>query len=142
MAFRACGPASGGAGRRTGGALPRAPYAYHQPDRAARPAASPGRRFPHQERRDMTLLPPALVYGLCLLTSVLCAGLLVRAWRRDRSQLLLWTAAAFGFFALNNLALVLDMLVFVNIELWPARMITNLLGFGILLYGFVWETGR
>lgn len=90
----------------------------------------------------MTLLPPAMVYGLCLLASVLCAALLFRAWRHDGSRLLLWTAAAFGFFALNNLALVLDMVVFVDIELWPARMITNLLGFGVLLYGFVWESGR
>ena len=85
---------------------------------------------------------PTLVYSLCLVASALCAGLLFRAWRRDRSRLLLWTAAAFGFFALNNLALVLDMIVFVDVQLWPARMIPSLLGFGILLYGFVWESGR
>jgi hypothetical protein len=90
----------------------------------------------------MTLLPPALVYGLCLLTSMLCAALLLRAWRRDRSRLLLWTAAAFGFFALNNLALVLDMVVFVETPLWPLRLIPNLLGFGVLVYGFVWESSR
>jgi hypothetical protein len=90
----------------------------------------------------MTLLPPVLVYGLCLLTSMLCAALLLRAWRRDRSRLLLWTAAAFGFFALNNLALVLDMVVFVETPLWPLRLIPNLLGFGVLIYGFVWESSR
>jgi len=85
---------------------------------------------------------PALVYSLCLLTSAGCAWLLLRAWHRDRSRLLLWTAIAFAFFALNNLALVLDMIVFVDVQLWPARMIPSLLGFGILLYGFVWESGR
>jgi len=90
----------------------------------------------------MTLLPPALVYGLCLLTSVLCAALLFRAWRHTRSRLLLWTAAAFGFFALNNLALVLDMVVFVETPLWPVRMIPNLLAFGVLIWGFVLESGR
>ena len=90
----------------------------------------------------MTLLPPALVYGLCLLTSVLCAALLFRAWRRDGSRLLLWTAAAFGFFALNNLALVLDMVVFLDTPLWPLRMVPNLLGFGVLIWGFVLESGR
>jgi hypothetical protein len=90
----------------------------------------------------MTALWPALVYSLCLVTSVLCAALLLRAWRRDRSRLLLWTAAAFCFFALNNLALVLDMVVFVQTPLWPARMIPNLLGFGVLLWGFVWESER
>jgi hypothetical protein len=90
----------------------------------------------------MTAGWPAFVYALCLLASVLCAGLLFRAWRRDRSRLLLWTAAAFGFFALNNLALVLDMVVFVNTPLWPLRLIPNLLGFGVLVYGFVWESSR
>ena len=90
----------------------------------------------------MTLLPPALVYGLCLLASVLCAGLLFRAWRHDRSRLLLWTAAACGFFALTNMALVLDMVVFVDTPLWPLRMIPNLLGFGVLIWGFVLESGR
>jgi hypothetical protein len=84
----------------------------------------------------------ALVYGLCLLTSAACAGLLFRAWRHDGSRLLLWTAAAFFFFALNNLALVMDMVVFVQTPLWPLRLIPNLLGFGILVYGFVWESGR
>ena len=90
----------------------------------------------------MTAWWPAFVYGLCLLASVLCAALLLRAWRRDRSRLLLWTAVAFGFFALNNLALVLDMVVFIQTPLWPLRMIPNLLGFGVLIYGFVWESAR
>ena len=90
----------------------------------------------------MTALFPALVYSLCLLTSASCAWLLLRAWRRDRSRLLLWTAIAFSFFALNNLTLVLDMMVFVDRHLWVARMIPNLLGFGILLYGFIWESDR
>lgn len=85
---------------------------------------------------------PVLVYVLCFLTSVVCAGLLFRAWRRDGSRLLLWTAAAFGFFALNNLALVLDMVVFVETPLWPARMIPHVLAFGVLLWGFVWESER
>jgi hypothetical protein len=85
---------------------------------------------------------PTLVYSLCLVASALCAGLLFRAWRRDRSRLLLWTAAAFGFFALNNLALVLDMVVFIETPLWPLRLIPNFLGFGVLVCGFVWESER
>jgi hypothetical protein len=55
---------------------------------------------------------------------------------------LLWTAAAFGFFALNNLALVLDMVVFIETPLWPLRLIPNFLGFGVLVCGFVWESER
>lgn len=84
---------------------------------------------------------PALVYLLCLATSALCAGLLLRAWRKTRSRLLLWTAVSFVFFALNNLALVADMLVFVT-PLWPLRLATHFAAFAVLLYGFVWEAER
>lgn len=90
----------------------------------------------------MTAFWPTLVYLLCLLTSGLCAILLFRAWWMGRSRLLLWTAIAFGFFALNNLALAADMLVFTQTSLWPFRLVPNVLAFGVLLYGFIWETDR
>ncbi|MGH6827818.1 MAG: DUF5985 family protein [Rhizomicrobium sp.] len=90
----------------------------------------------------MTAFGAALVYFLCLIASVLCAGLLFRAWRTERSPLLLWTALAFGFFALNNLSLVADMVLFPITPLWPLRLATHFLAFAVLVYGFVWETGR
>lgn len=85
---------------------------------------------------------PELVYSLCLVTSALCAILLFRAWKRARSRLLLWTAISFACFGLNNLALVADLVVFPQIPLWPLRLMTNLAGLGILLFGFVWEADR
>jgi hypothetical protein len=90
----------------------------------------------------MTQLWPALVYLLCLATSALCAALLFRAWLQSRSRLLLWTAVSFFFFALNNLALVADMIVFPVTPLWPLRLVTQFLAFGVLLYGFIWEAER
>ena len=90
----------------------------------------------------MTQLWPALVYLLCLATSVLCAGLLLRSWWLSRSQLLLWTAVSFIFFAINNLALVADALIFTQTSLWLFRFIPNLIGLCLLLYGFVWEADR
>jgi len=83
---------------------------------------------------------PVAVYGLCLLTSALCAGLLLRAWRRSGSRLLLWTAVSFCFFALNNLALLGDMVLFPDVDLRGARVLTNLIALGLLLYGFIWES--
>ena len=87
----------------------------------------------------MTELGGALVYSLCLLASALCAGLLLRSWRQSRSRLLLWTATAFVFLALNNLFLVLDMVVFPSVFLWPWRQASSLLAVGVLVYGFIWE---
>jgi K+ transporter len=83
---------------------------------------------------------PAAVYLLCLTTSVVCAGLLSRAYARSRAKLLLWTAVSFGFLALNNLFLVADMVVFPDAYLTPLRQATSGLALAILLYGFVWET--
>jgi hypothetical protein len=90
----------------------------------------------------MTSLWAALVYLLCLFTSAVCAGLLFRAWRKERNRLLFWTAFSFLFLALNNLALVADILVFTKISLWMLRFLLNLIALSVLLYGFIWETER
>ena len=82
---------------------------------------------------------PTAVYLLCLITSLACAGLLTRAWRRSRSKLLLWTALSFGFLALNNLFLVADMVVFPGAELRPWRQATAFAAIGVLLFGFIRE---
>ena len=52
---------------------------------------------------------------------------------------MLWTAVSFGFLALNNLALVADMVVFPSVDLWIWRQVAAFLALGVLLYGFIWE---
>jgi hypothetical protein len=82
----------------------------------------------------------AVVYGLCLVTSLACAFLLVRAWRQTRTRLLLWTALSFASLAVNNLFLVADLVVFPAVDLWPWRQAASLISVGVLLYGFIWES--
>ncbi|WP_293677668.1 DUF5985 family protein [uncultured Phenylobacterium sp.] len=82
---------------------------------------------------------PALIYGLCLAASASCAALLGRAYLRSRMRLLLWTAVAFCFFALNNLALVVDMLLLPGVDLWVWRQAAAGAGLAVLIFGFVWE---
>lgn len=82
---------------------------------------------------------PAIVYVLCLLTSVACAALLVRSYRRTRSALLMWSAICFSLLALNNLFVVLDMVLLSSVDLsWP-RQLSGFAAVGVLLYGFIWE---
>lgn len=87
----------------------------------------------------MTAFAPAAVYLLCLLTSIVCAGLLFRAWRKAGSRLLLWTAISFVFLAINNFFLVADMVVFTGLNLWVWRQAASVTAVAILLYGFIWE---
>jgi hypothetical protein len=51
-------------------------------------------------------------------------------------------AAGFVFLALNNLALVADMVVFPSVDLWIWRQLPAAVALGVLLYGFVWEMDR
>ena len=82
---------------------------------------------------------PALIYGLCLVSSASCAALLGRAYLRAGTRLLLWTAISFAFFAVNNLILAIDMLALPQIDLWLWRQAAAAAGLGALIYGFVWE---
>jgi hypothetical protein len=85
---------------------------------------------------------PATIYVLCMGASAVCAVLLAQAYARTRSRLLLWTALSFALLTLNNLFLVLDMLVFLQTDLWPLRALTFQAALLLLLYGFVWEADR
>jgi hypothetical protein len=87
----------------------------------------------------MTDVAPTAVFLLCLATSSVCAGLLLRAYGRNRTKLLLWTALAFVLLAVNNLFLVLDMVVFPDVNLWPFRQAAAVGAIAVLLYGFTWE---
>jgi predicted Kef-type K+ transport protein len=82
---------------------------------------------------------PTAVYSLCLATSVVCAALLLRAYRASRSKLLLYTALGFGFLAVNNLFLVADLVLLPNVDLWAWRQAASLAAVAVLLYGFTFE---
>jgi hypothetical protein len=87
----------------------------------------------------VTLLAPTAVYVLCLITSVVCAVLLLRAYVRSKARLLLWTALSFVCLAVNNLFLVGDKVVFPSVDLLPMRQLWAVGAIAVLLYGFIWE---
>ena len=84
---------------------------------------------------------PAVVYILCFLTSAACAWLLGRSYRSNGSGLLLWSSVCFVFLALNNLALVLDLVVWPSpaVDLRLPRLLLALAAAVSLIWGFVWE---
>ena len=79
------------------------------------------------------------VYILCALTSLACAVLLWRGWRRTRARLLLWSTVCFAGLSLNNILLIVDTRMLPDVDLAIVRMLPALIGAGALVYGLVWD---
>jgi hydrogenase/urease accessory protein HupE len=79
------------------------------------------------------------VYSLCALTAILCAWLLLQAYRRGRYRLLFWAGLCFVGLAANNLLLVLDKLALPTVDLSIWRTATALVSMAVLLYGLVMD---
>ena len=82
----------------------------------------------------------ALVYALCALTSLLCALLLLQAYKRSNYRLLLWGGVCFIGFALNNMILFADRILFPNTDLSTWRLVVALSALLVLLYGLIWDS--
>lgn len=82
------------------------------------------------------------VYVLCAITSLACAMLLLRAYRRTAVRLLLWSGLCFAGLALNNVLLIVDLQVLPEHDLSVIRSLPSVLGVALLLYGLVWESDR
>ncbi len=81
----------------------------------------------------------ASIYLACVATSLICAYLLARAYRRGRAKLLIWSALCFALLAVNNLVVAVDVLLLPTIDLTFLRLLTSLAAVGVLLHGFIWE---
>ena len=82
-----------------------------------------------------------LVYGLCALTSLACAVLLVRSWLRTRAKLLAWSSLCFVGFTINNVLLVIDLVLYkTEVDLSLARAVTAFLSILALVVGLVWSS--
>jgi hypothetical protein len=80
-----------------------------------------------------------LIYCLCALTSFVCAWALLRSYFGNRSRILLWTGLSFCFMFLNNVFLILDRIVFPDVDLTPVRLGLALTAVTLLVVGLVWE---
>ena len=80
------------------------------------------------------------VYVLCALTSIICAVLLFRGFRKSGTRLLFWSAWSFVGLALNNLLLFVDLIIVPTIDLGILRAATALIGLMVLVFGLIWES--
>ena len=82
---------------------------------------------------------PTAVYSLCFVTAVLCAFLLGRSFRRTGSSMLFWSAICFALFAVVNGLVIVDMLIYPEWDLRPARLWLTVLAVAVLRFGFIWN---
>ena len=84
-----------------------------------------------------------LVYVLCAITSLACAVLLGRAYRRSKQRLLLWSTLCFVGLFLNNVLTFIDLIVLpVQPDLHWIRSATGFVAVALLAIGLVWEGAK
>ncbi len=86
------------------------------------------------------MLAAEIVYVLCTLTSLLCAALLQRGYKRSGTRLLMWSALCFVGLFLNNAILFVDNIILpstINLSIW--RLLPALIGVALLCYGLIEE---
>jgi hypothetical protein len=79
------------------------------------------------------------LYAVCVLSSTACTVLLFRGYVKRRVRLLMWSAICFAGLSVNNLLLFADLVLFPDIDLRLARLVSALIGMLFLLYGFIWD---
>jgi 4-hydroxybenzoate polyprenyltransferase len=81
-----------------------------------------------------------IAYILCTLTSILCAGLLLRGYKQSHSRLLFWCGLCFVGLALNNILLLIDMKTPSDVmDLSHVRSLPAVVGLLVMIFGLIWE---
>jgi len=80
-----------------------------------------------------------LVYSLCAVTALGCACLLLLSYRKSRVRLLLWSGLCFALLAANNGLIIVDLVIFPDVDLFVVRNAVALAAILLLLYGLIWE---
>jgi len=81
------------------------------------------------------------IYILCAVMSVICSIALLKGYWSSGNRLLFWGGLCFGFLALNNIFLCVDLLVFPTMDLqgplWR-NSLSSVAGL-LLLFGLIGE---
>ena len=80
------------------------------------------------------------IYALCACTALACAALLLRGYLRTRFRLLLWSGLCFAGLTANNVLLLLDKVVFTEVDLSTWRLLIGLVSMLLLVAGLILES--
>jgi hypothetical protein len=82
------------------------------------------------------------VYSLCALTSIFCAVLLLRGFKKNGGRLLLWSGLCFCGLGVNNILLFISRGIPPETDLSVWRNLAGLVGISLLLYGLILDHAR
>jgi hypothetical protein len=82
---------------------------------------------------------PGIVYLLCAVTCLLCAGLLFRGYARTGVRLLFWSGLCFTGLMLDNIMLYVDIIVVPDLSLAIWRKVPGFVAILLMLYGLIFE---
>jgi hypothetical protein len=80
-----------------------------------------------------------LIYFICAGASAFCAFLLIRGYFRRRTRLLFWSSVYFCGQTIANLLLVLDLVVFPDVNMALARRVVAVVTTGLFLFALIAE---
>jgi hypothetical protein len=83
---------------------------------------------------------PETIFALCALTSLGCAVLLLRSYRKTRARLLLWSSVCFVGLAINNIFVCVDFLILPSVDLSAARATVALISILFINFGLIWDS--
>jgi hypothetical protein len=83
-----------------------------------------------------------VVYALGFVVSLICGAMLLRAYVRVRSRLLLWSGLCFVGLTVSNGLLVIDLVFVPEMNLYVWRLASAAAAMLVLLFGLVWESDR
>ncbi len=81
----------------------------------------------------------SIIFGLCALTAALCTSLLLQAYRRTGYRLLFWSGLFFAVSTVSNGLLIVDKLVFPDVDWSVMRYVMSLAALALLLRGLIFE---
>ena len=82
-----------------------------------------------------------VVYILGILTTLVCAVLLLRGYSQSGKKLLLWSALCFAGLTLSNMVMFVDLVLLpTTTNLYFTRLLIAALAMLMLLYGLIWES--
>lgn len=80
------------------------------------------------------------VYLLGTFVTLLCAVLLLRAYAKTRTPLLVWSGLCFAALTISNALVFIDLVIFPALNLYVLRLGTAAIGMLLLVYGLVFES--